>query len=198
LKRETSRTLNSEEAVARGAALQCAMLSPVFKVREFIVNDITKFPIQLSWKSITDGVATEGYGDRIEGGRGKRAKILTLQCSSDVVFKANSAIPNPKMITFPRSESLDIVADYLPHPELPDDHPTVVGTYTVANSRPSTNDPANIKVKVKLDIHGIFSVENAQLVEVLPEEPAAAPTSPATPTATPMEVCLLVYSYYLY
>ncbi len=62
LKRETSRTLNSEEAVSRGCALQCAMLSPVFKVREFTVNDITKFPIRLSWKSTVDGVATEGYG----------------------------------------------------------------------------------------------------------------------------------------
>lgn len=65
LKRDPSRTLNSEEAVARGCALQCAMLSPVFKVREFLVNDITKFPIRLSWKSITDGVATEGYVDFI-------------------------------------------------------------------------------------------------------------------------------------
>jgi len=164
LKRETSRTLNSEEAVSRGCALQCAMLSPVFKVREFLVNDITKFPIRLSWKSITNGVATEG---------------------SDVVFKPNSVIPNPKMITFPRSESLEIVADYLPHPELAADHPTKIASYTVANSRPATSDPANIKVKVKLDIHGIFSAENAQLVEVLPETeeaPAPAATSP-----TPME-----------
>lgn len=148
LKRDTSRTLNSEEAVCRGCALQCAMLSPVFKVREFLVNDITKFPIRLSWKNITDGVATEG---------------------SDVVFKANSTIPIPKMITFPRSESLEISADYLPHPEYPADHPTNIAKYTVTNSRPATSDPANIKVKVKLDIHGIFSVENAQLVEVLPE-----------------------------
>jgi heat shock protein 4 len=154
LKRDPSRTLNSEEAVARGAALQCAMLSPVFKVRDFAVNDITKFPIRLSWKSITDGVATEG---------------------SDVVFKANSSIPNPKMITFPRSESLEITADYQEHPELPSDHPTVVAKYTVANPRPASSDPANIKVKVKLDIHGIFSVENAQLVEVLPEDPTATP-----------------------
>lgn len=164
LKRDTSRTLNSEEAVSRGCALQCAMLSPVFKVREFIVNDITKFPIRLSWKSITDGVATEG---------------------SDTVFKSNSAIPNPKMITFPRSESLEIVADYLPHYDLPADHPTALGTFTVNNSRPATSDPANIKVKVKLDIHGVFSLENAQLVEVLPES-SETPTSPA-PAPTPME-----------
>jgi heat shock protein 4 len=160
LKREMSRTLNSEEAVARGCALQCAMLSPVFKVREFTVNDTTKFPIKLSWKNVNNGVATEG---------------------SDTVFKENSAIPNPKMITFPRSDSLELSAEYLPHADFPAGHPTHIGTYTISNvARPATSDPANIKIKVKLDIHGIFSVEDAQLVEVMPE----APDSPATPMET--------------
>ena len=34
-------TLNQDEAVARGATFSCAMLSPVFRVREFHVHDIT-------------------------------------------------------------------------------------------------------------------------------------------------------------
>ncbi|RDX94006.1 Heat shock 70 kDa protein 16, partial [Mucuna pruriens] len=34
-KRELSRTLNASECVARGCALQCAMLSPVFLVKEY-------------------------------------------------------------------------------------------------------------------------------------------------------------------
>lgn len=36
-KRELSRTLNASECVARGCALQCAMLSPVFRVKEYEV-----------------------------------------------------------------------------------------------------------------------------------------------------------------
>ncbi|CAI0437191.1 unnamed protein product [Linum tenue] len=36
--REPSRTLNASECVARGCALQCAMLSPVFRVREYDVS----------------------------------------------------------------------------------------------------------------------------------------------------------------
>lgn len=36
-RREPSRTLNASECVARGCALQCAMLSPVFRVREYEV-----------------------------------------------------------------------------------------------------------------------------------------------------------------
>lgn len=35
-----STTLNQDEAVARGCALQCAMLSPAIRVREFSVTDV--------------------------------------------------------------------------------------------------------------------------------------------------------------
>ncbi len=44
-----STTLNQDEAVARGCALQCAIISPVFKVREFSVNDWNAFPVQMEW-----------------------------------------------------------------------------------------------------------------------------------------------------
>lgn len=36
--REPRRTMNATECIARGCALQCAMLSPTFKVRDFQVN----------------------------------------------------------------------------------------------------------------------------------------------------------------
>ncbi|CAN1318786.1 Heat shock 70 kDa protein 16 [Linum perenne] len=36
--REPSRTINASECVARGCALQCAMLSPVFRVREYDIG----------------------------------------------------------------------------------------------------------------------------------------------------------------
>ncbi|CAN1318789.1 Heat shock 70 kDa protein 16 [Linum perenne] len=42
--REPSRTINASECVARGCALQCAMLSPVFRVREY---DVSTFQIDL-------------------------------------------------------------------------------------------------------------------------------------------------------
>ena len=54
-KRELSTTLNLDEAVSRGCALQCAMLSPTFKVRDFSVADIQPYPIQLKWQTAIDG-----------------------------------------------------------------------------------------------------------------------------------------------
>lgn len=35
-----STTLNQDEAVSRGCALQCAMLSPAVRVRDFSVTDV--------------------------------------------------------------------------------------------------------------------------------------------------------------
>lgn len=54
-KRDLSTTLNLDEAVSRGCALQCAMLSPTFKVREFNVTDIQPYPIQLRWQAPLEG-----------------------------------------------------------------------------------------------------------------------------------------------
>lgn len=50
-KKDISTTLNMDEAVARGCALQCAMLSPTFKVRDFSISDIQPYPIRLQWQS---------------------------------------------------------------------------------------------------------------------------------------------------
>lgn len=44
-----STTLNQDEAVARGCALQCAMLSPAVRVREFSVTDLQNYPVKLVW-----------------------------------------------------------------------------------------------------------------------------------------------------
>jgi molecular chaperone DnaK (HSP70) len=47
--KQASTTLNQDEAVSRGCALQCAMLSPAVRVREFSVTDIQNYPIKLVW-----------------------------------------------------------------------------------------------------------------------------------------------------
>lgn len=44
-----STTLNQDEAVSRGAALQCAILSPAVRVRDFSVTDVQPYAIRLCW-----------------------------------------------------------------------------------------------------------------------------------------------------
>ena len=52
--KQPSTTLNADEAVARGCALQCAILSPIFRVRDFSITDCQPYPITLSWQGGID------------------------------------------------------------------------------------------------------------------------------------------------
>jgi heat shock protein 4 len=47
-------TLNQDEAIARGCAFSCAILSPVFRVRDFSVHDIVSYPIEFTWEQSPD------------------------------------------------------------------------------------------------------------------------------------------------
>merc|ERR1712014_402315 len=44
-----STTMNAEESVARGCALQAAILSPLYKVRDFIVEDCSPYSVNVGW-----------------------------------------------------------------------------------------------------------------------------------------------------
>jgi molecular chaperone DnaK (HSP70) len=53
--------MNDSEAIAKGCALQCAMLSPTFRVRDFGIQDISLYPIRVSWNAIEgDDMVVEG------------------------------------------------------------------------------------------------------------------------------------------
>ena len=79
-------TMNQDEAVARGCAFQCAILSPAFKVRDFHVQDIHNHPIELKWdaKQLPDPKKGE--------------KPVTEM----VAFAVHHPTPSSKMLTFNR------------------------------------------------------------------------------------------------
>uniref|UniRef100_A0A8C7XCP1 Heat shock protein 4 like n=1 Tax=Oryzias sinensis TaxID=183150 RepID=A0A8C7XCP1_9TELE len=140
--KDISTTLNADEAVARGCALQCAILSPAFKVREFSITDVVTFPITLRWKTPTE----DGLGE----------------CE---VFGKNHSAPFSKVITFHKKEPFDLEAFYSNPQELPyPDHR--IGCFSVQNVVPQPDgDSSKVKVKVRVNIHGIFSVSSASLIE---------------------------------
>merc|ERR1719329_723852 len=87
--KELSYTMNAEESVARGCALQAAILSPLFKVREFKVEDTTPFGITVGWKgSSSDAAAAAGdaagdeEGERMGGGEGEYKTAVVFQAGS--------------------------------------------------------------------------------------------------------------------
>ncbi|XP_004478974.1 heat shock protein 105 kDa isoform X2 [Dasypus novemcinctus] len=145
--KDVSTTLNADEAVARGCALQCACLSPAFKVREFSVTDAIPFPISLVWNH--DSEDTEGVHE---------------------VFSRNHAAPFSKVLTFYRRGPFELEAFYsdpqgVPYPE------AKIGRFIVQNvSAQKDGEKSKVKVKVRVNTHGIFTVSTASMVEKVPTE----------------------------
>ncbi|XP_062393009.1 heat shock 70 kDa protein 4-like [Sardina pilchardus] len=160
--KELSTTLNADEAVARGCALQCAILSPAFKVREFSITDVVPFPVSLKWSS--DG-GEEALGSN--------------DCE---VFPKNHAAPFSKVLTFYRRDPFSLEAYYNNPKELPYPDPTI-GQFMVQKVVPqASGENAKVKVKVRVNVHGMFSVSSASLVEVVKSTEADEPmeTDPNT------------------
>ncbi|KAF9293704.1 adenyl-nucleotide exchange factor sse1, partial [Mortierella antarctica] len=145
--KELSSTLNQDEAVARGAALQCAMLSPTFKVRDFTVQDITNYPIKMTWQPTPEEEETEL-----------------------VVFNKNNSIPSTKILTFYRSEPFDLEAQYAEPESIPAGINPWIGRFSIKKVEPVNGEPACVKVKARVNIHGILTVESAYVVEEVVKE----------------------------
>lgn len=155
--KEVSTTLNQDEAVARGAALQCAMLSPVFKVREFRILDAASYPIKITWAPTSEEPETE-----------------------IIVFDRGNTIPSTKVLTFYRKEPFDLEAHYADPSAIPRGINPWIGRYSVKNVEPGpTGDASQVKVKARLNIHSIMSVEGAYVVEEKLEEVKVEETGPA-------------------
>eukprot|EP00112_Aurelia_sp_Birch-Aquarium-sp1_P015806 Seg353.11 transcript_id=Seg353.11/GoldUCD/mRNA.D3Y31 product="Heat shock protein 105 kDa" protein_id=Seg353.11/GoldUCD/D3Y31 len=162
--KELCTTLNADEAVARGCAIQCAMLSPTFKVRDIDVEDVTPYPIHLSWKDST------------------KDEIGNME-----IFCRNHSFPASKMLTLKRKEPFELYAYYsqdavIPHTEFD------IGRFLIKDVTPSsTGESSKVKVKVRLNIHGILAVTSASMVELLPTPPPSPEPEKRADGPEPME-----------
>ncbi|GAB2269422.1 hypothetical protein Dimus_004339 [Dionaea muscipula] len=165
--KEPRRTMNASECVAKGCALECAILSPTFKVREFQVNESFPFSIALSWKGCapdTQNAANEAY-------------------QSTVVFPKGNPIPSVKALTFYRSGTFTVNMLYSDVSEVL--APAMISSYTIGPFQSAKGERAKLKVKVRLNLHGIVSVESATLLE---EEEIEVPVAKEVPKeATKMD-----------
>jgi heat shock protein 4 len=144
--RTLSTTLNQDEAVARGATFACAMLSPVFKVREFAYHDVAPYPVKVQWEP------TEEEPD-----------------SELVVFPAGNIIPSTKILTTARTAPFDIEAAYAEPENLPGAVNPWIGRATVKGS-PAAGENPTYKVKTRMNANGIVSFEGAYYEEIEEKE----------------------------
>ncbi|KAI3718724.1 hypothetical protein L6452_19606 [Arctium lappa] len=139
--REPRRTLNASECVARGCALQCAMLCPTFRVREYEVQD--SFPFSIGLQS---------------GG-----KNITLP--NGVLFLKGHPFPCVKVLTLHRSNTFHLEIIYANENDLPVGVSHKVSYSTIGPFQVSNAEKVKVKVRVHLNLHGIVTIESASLIE---------------------------------
>eukprot|EP01090_Pellita_catalonica_P014731 TRINITY_DN3821_c0_g2_i1.p1 TRINITY_DN3821_c0_g2~~TRINITY_DN3821_c0_g2_i1.p1 ORF type:complete len:838 (+),score=232.47 TRINITY_DN3821_c0_g2_i1:70-2583(+) len=145
-----TRTLNAEECVAKGCALQAAILSPAFKVREFKIEDANLYPIEVSWKDIG---------------------AMDVDATCKPLFPRGAIMPGVKLITFPHANPFEISAAYGAEANLPPGVNSKLGTWRIPVLPEATGESPKVRVKIRLNSHGIFSVESAQMRETIPPPP---------------------------
>jgi len=154
-----STTMNQEESVARGCALQAAMLSPLYKVREFKVEDSTAHSILVGWM----GTASDAEAKKPEEEGDISTDAGEGQYKTAVIFPAGSPMNVSKMLTFYRKGPFDIKAEYENPDALLPGTPKELGTFRI--DLPASEAAKKVLVRAKLTLHGIFTLESAQLVE---------------------------------
>ncbi|KAK4541841.1 Heat shock protein hsp88 [Oleoguttula mirabilis] len=147
-------TLNADEAIARGCAFSCAILSPVFRVRDFSVQDIVNYPIEFAWEKSPD---------------------IPDEDTSLTVFNKGNAMPSTKILTFYRKQPFDLEAKYAKPELLPGRMNPWIGRFSVKGVKADSKDDFMIcKLKARLNLHGILNVEQGYYVEEQEiEEPVA-------------------------
>jgi heat shock protein 4 len=156
-----STTMNADECVARGCALQAAILSPYYQVRDFTIDDCCRIPIDMSW-----AVPGASLDDQDSGQHGM------------TIFPKNSLLHLTKSLSFQRNGPFELQIQYSHDTSLFPGTPQKLGVYRVDLSK--RDKPARVKVRVALTAHGTVMVEGANLIEDNPDAPAdAAIASPA-------------------
>lgn len=149
-------TLNADEAIARGCAFSCAILSPVFRVRDFSVQDIVNYPIEFAWEKSPD---------------------IPDEDTSLTVFNKGNVMPSTKILTFYRKQPFDLEAKYAKPDNLPGRTNPWIGRFSVKGVKADGKDDFMIcKLKARLNLHGVLNVEQGYYVEEQEvEEPVAEP-----------------------
>jgi len=150
--KQLSFTLNQDEAVARGCAFSCAILSPVFRVRDFSVHDIVNYPIEFLWEQSPD---------------------IPDEDTSLTVFNKGNVMPSTKILTFYRKQAFELEARYSKPEMLPGKMNPWIGKFSVKGVKANGEDDFMIcKLKARLNLHGVLNVESGYYVEdVEVEEP---------------------------
>eukprot|EP00184_Porphyridium_aerugineum_P006021 CAMPEP_0184695946 /NCGR_PEP_ID=MMETSP0313-20130426/3398_1 /TAXON_ID=2792 /ORGANISM="Porphyridium aerugineum, Strain SAG 1380-2" /LENGTH=863 /DNA_ID=CAMNT_0027154475 /DNA_START=155 /DNA_END=2746 /DNA_ORIENTATION=+ len=155
--RPPMRTLNSDECIARGCALQAAMLSPAFKVRDYAVHDVSPYAISILKK--------------LPGTSDSTAEVIRLVDR----FHTQPAL---KALSFSNVGPLEILAQY-GDVKMADRN---IANYLVECPKPELDPGSKIRLKIRLDANGCIELASAQELKEIEVEEAVKKENAATET----------------
>lgn len=166
-KTELLRTLNSLECIGRGAALQSAMLSPLFSVSSFVVEEYNALPVSITYRFGADGAPV-----------------------TKELFKKGSMFPLSKAVTFDNKlGDMDLLVHYTKdQSEILTGLPDQIAQYMVKSGtlkhseNPVGGSKCKFQFKVMNNIHQIPCLESTELIEEwLEEEKVVVKKAPPKP-----------------
>lgn len=153
-----STTMNADEAVARGAALQSAILSPRFKVLPYDIVENQPLPVTLSWdEDKSEGIEVNADGE-------------SVPTNSVVMFSRGLNFPIVRRVTLKRQGDFKVHASYdktAVNYGFEKGATDAIASWTI---KAPEDVERKVRVNVKADIHGIIQMSTAQMVEDVEEE----------------------------
>jgi heat shock protein 4 len=158
-------TINQDEAVARGCALMCAIISPSFKVREFDIKDVAGYTVNVNWtQTALDGTIEKSMQPYKIGDPVPSTKLLTCHQAAgeplDIETTMDTAVPSAATVS------------------------PFLGRYTIKKiPSPAADSKELTTVKVRLRMHPDHMVTVEQAYALVEDD--SPPPPPPAPTTAP-------------
>ncbi|PFH37541.1 DnaK family protein [Besnoitia besnoiti] len=186
---ELSRTLAADETVARGCALQAAMASSSFKVKEYGFGERTLHPICLTWAEGEQPVAVQplsSSGHPLQDSAEVAGGVETIQGQAPsgepcILIPAGSDTNTIRKITFLRNGPFTLKAQYA---DLPAGSPAAQLDACHVSLTPAA-EPQEIQIFVHLNYCGLLRFarvcvkQKREEEEVVQKDAATSASSPA-------------------
>lgn len=148
--KEPSRTLNSSDCIARGCALQAAMLSHNYQTANFEIEEYNSQPVAISYKfKGTDKVVTKD------------------------LFKVGSSFPATKSITFDNKVgNVDLMVHYSNDAALSEGLPPQIAQYDIGEGKFKDDkiEKYSFTMRVSNNIHNVACLDEVEFIQEWTEQ----------------------------
>lgn len=147
--KDPMRTLNSQDCISRGCALQAAMLSPNFQVADFQIDEFNQEPVNISYRFKNN------------------EKVVTKE-----IFKQGSNFPSTKSVTFENKQgNLELLIGYGDQANVLQGLPKQIAQYDISEGEKlEKTEKCSFTMRVSNNIHNIPCLDEVEFVQEWTEE----------------------------